>query len=722
MAVFLATPDDVLRSGEVHTRQNIIDEHRLGQSLQHLSHKLLVFKATDVRLPSNINPAYERLPLDDPDWIVEKIVEQAAIWGVLPARASRAEETLPDAPVTGKGAGNLVDSLGDPESEAAQQAADSMKLAIDAISTNQPGRASLDRAELAVAGLYGNVGESDTLGVHLANRLFSRRHEIKPRAAEVQQLIRAYLANVRAENVPGVYWLKDLPKRDVIALLVSLAENDGDASVRAGALRLLGRLRAPVGEAPARKLAATFLRSGEVSSRRAGLEYVRLRGERRLRDLLDDPALLEWDRKLVSETAALLDVEKRPSVTLARYAEDAYVRTQRVRDSLLTLSDRISRREVAKAMESSVQEVRLLGIGIAQKKGLLSQSRAREIIAHDRSPQVRGAALRWLVASKSRVDLTLFRAAVGKREDDLEATLDFDEQQALRLDVCAGLPATELRNRAQWRGVEGADCYEALGLKDPKWAARFVRVDLHSDFKRLTQAAREQIHGDLVKVVEDKLKRRLNESEVDLVRKQADDQWIELVDEKELGTFVLNRFRSAAMRVLAAHGRKSDIRFARRFARSTDQSVRLAALGLFVRFGTSHDSRAVLDLGENLYDGDARLEAARTGFRLAYKKHKLSVLRELRASISTRQWAIEQLPSIGPAGLWEAWELLSDENASIRVQAAALLWRIVRPEHSESLLADYLQGYRYYNVVREADELLYAPEWLQPALARDTPT
>src|SRR4051794_29560971 len=45
MAVFLATPDDTLTSGEIHTRQNIIDEHRLGLSLPHLSEKLLVFKA-----------------------------------------------------------------------------------------------------------------------------------------------------------------------------------------------------------------------------------------------------------------------------------------------------------------------------------------------------------------------------------------------------------------------------------------------------------------------------------------------------------------------------------------------------------------------------------------------------------------------------------------------------------------------------------------------------
>src|ERR1700678_1909995 len=84
MAVFLATPDDQLISGEVQTRQNIIDEHRLGLELDQLNDRLLVFKSKDVVLPSNITPAFERLPLDDPDWIVAKIVEQARTWRLLP--------------------------------------------------------------------------------------------------------------------------------------------------------------------------------------------------------------------------------------------------------------------------------------------------------------------------------------------------------------------------------------------------------------------------------------------------------------------------------------------------------------------------------------------------------------------------------------------------------------------------------------------------------------
>jgi predicted nucleotide-binding protein len=79
MAVILATPDDRTESGEVKPRGNVVDEYRLAQQKEHLREKLLVFKAEDVELHSNINPVYEPLPLEDPEWIANKIVEQARV-------------------------------------------------------------------------------------------------------------------------------------------------------------------------------------------------------------------------------------------------------------------------------------------------------------------------------------------------------------------------------------------------------------------------------------------------------------------------------------------------------------------------------------------------------------------------------------------------------------------------------------------------------------------
>src|SRR3954447_5074220 len=49
MVVALATPDDELANGEVHTRQNIIDEIQRARQKPHLADRVQVFKAKTVR-------------------------------------------------------------------------------------------------------------------------------------------------------------------------------------------------------------------------------------------------------------------------------------------------------------------------------------------------------------------------------------------------------------------------------------------------------------------------------------------------------------------------------------------------------------------------------------------------------------------------------------------------------------------------------------------------
>jgi hypothetical protein len=156
MSVFLATPDDQLASGEIRTRQNIIDEHARAQQLDHLKHKLLVFKAPAVKLPSNINPAYEQLPLDDPDWIVGKIVAQARMWGVLAAEPTPPEEHSPQSSERVPAATTAMPGREDVDATAESVAA--LDAAIRQLKGEAADRSALNRAELALAGLTANTG------------------------------------------------------------------------------------------------------------------------------------------------------------------------------------------------------------------------------------------------------------------------------------------------------------------------------------------------------------------------------------------------------------------------------------------------------------------------------------------------------------------------------------------------------------------------------------
>jgi hypothetical protein len=65
------------------------------------------------------------------------------------------------------------------------------------------------------------------------------------------------------------------------------------------------------------------------------------------------------------------------------------------------------------------------------------------------------------------------------------------------------------------------------------------------------------------------------------------------------------------------------------------------------------------------------------------------------------------------SGREELWRLLHDDDDSVRRVAAGLLWKQLDDLRGERLLSHYINdGWHFYNVVRVADALLYAPKWL----------
>jgi hypothetical protein len=105
--VALCPPDDELRDGTIQSRQNVIDEIQRARSRPGLSDKIQILKAPEVRLPSNINPTYDRLDVEDVSAAVEVIVRQLRAWGVL------AREPEPSPPTSTEPAtvDDLIDGL-----------------------------------------------------------------------------------------------------------------------------------------------------------------------------------------------------------------------------------------------------------------------------------------------------------------------------------------------------------------------------------------------------------------------------------------------------------------------------------------------------------------------------------------------------------------------------------------------------------------------------------
>lgn len=94
--VALCTPDDRLDDGTIQSRQNIISEIERARQKPHLRNKIQVLKSPPVRLPSNINPTYDRLNPDAPAESFQVIVRQLTGWGVLAKTAAEPVEIPTD--------------------------------------------------------------------------------------------------------------------------------------------------------------------------------------------------------------------------------------------------------------------------------------------------------------------------------------------------------------------------------------------------------------------------------------------------------------------------------------------------------------------------------------------------------------------------------------------------------------------------------------------------
>jgi hypothetical protein len=321
-----------------------------------------------------------------------------------------------------------------------------------------------------------------------------------------------------------------------------------------------------------------------------------------------------------------------------------------------------------------------------------------------------------LLAAEEPVDLRLLERATRKRDDDFTEFTGFDQVRALTFDICMRLPLEDLRAGVRWDSAHGAECYEALGIRDKQWAEKHVRRDLRNDFTALKEAARASMLDGAMAGFEAERKRAPSAQEREVIVETVKTHWQEWTDEEKLGQFMRHQFQRAALRVLAASGRRADVRFARDLADSDDQDVRSEAVHLFAQFGTAHDATMLLALTDQLYGDEHRRLAAATAFRLAYKKAKLDVLKALRENHTVRRWAVAQLTEV-EGGLNDAWTLLRSNDAEVRLAAATVIWDAVKPEHADGLLSVYMEGQHFYNVVREVDRRLYSPGWLTKGLS-----
>jgi hypothetical protein len=80
--IVIATADLQEAGGGQYVRSNIADEIARARGRGHLKARICVLKEAGVTLPSNVNPAYEHLDVDDPRPAFERALAQLSAWKV----------------------------------------------------------------------------------------------------------------------------------------------------------------------------------------------------------------------------------------------------------------------------------------------------------------------------------------------------------------------------------------------------------------------------------------------------------------------------------------------------------------------------------------------------------------------------------------------------------------------------------------------------------------
>lgn len=219
--VALCTPDNELSDGTVESRQNVALEIQRAMTRPGLKQRTQVLKSRDVRLPSDINPTYEDLDVDNLAPAVDTMLKQLQAWGVLAQLPEQAPQptSLPVA------VDDLIQGIGLGEHNKADRRAYLLLF-------NETRQTQRDAVDRVVRFLRDKENHKDNTRLLVVGSLLEAIHRLDPSLIALDQI--EHLANsVSFSN------------RATAAHLLWHRATQAPADVPLG---LLGRLAIPAGE------------------------------------------------------------------------------------------------------------------------------------------------------------------------------------------------------------------------------------------------------------------------------------------------------------------------------------------------------------------------------------------------------------------------------------------------------------------------------------------
>lgn len=543
---------------------------------------------------------------------------------------------------------------------------------------------------ISLSDLYGD----ELINNHHVNLLYKNRNNLVVSDVERYHLFRTLLHN-HYDNVPGWYWLKDIKHKALDSMVVSLVLNDDSDDVRKGAVNLLALSSSfPSNELLSKysKTRDTFildiLQDGSERVVDSAIEYLKMVGTFKDIKTIEKMAASEQICGLIAAILSKKDADKafeyilKDGVKLAAEILSNLRGKVACEESLLTavkhknvdiarfaLGELISRFTVpdeylAETMATSVQEVKEICL-----KELIKRGKGNLYTAD------------------------FIRKTLGSNISRLGGMFQFgaDTDSVVR-QLFESFTDEKLKHEIGWINIDANIAYEIYAKRNAMTIEE-VRQDLRDDFCRLKDQWGQEVatkYGD-------------NGTSAVYTLKN----W-ESVEE-----YIRNKFRVAALNVLASNGDKSDVAMAREQVRCEDSSVREAALRIIVAHGSETDAITALEIGKNSY-GNLNTVATKTYFTLAPKTEesvKVAISSWPGNAKTAVKFALQNGIAISETTISE---LLLNDDTNIRESAVFYLLETCTYKELIAWLDKYIkQDTYYYSVVCWLDRILFAIEPFQ---------
>jgi len=535
---------------------------------------------------------------------------------------------------------------------------------------------------------FANAHISEVFGNHEINLVYEKRKEWTLTDSERWFLFRSFISD-QYDNRPGWFWLSNYTEKEVIKFLILLSLRDSNDSVREGAIKLIYE----TGMSVEKEIISKWLKNNNKEIVLNAIKIINNSRNIQLLELLErfiehkDASIRE--EALNSKIVILYYI--RPDESFKLLIDSGAKLPEVINQTLNDMSLKVDKKNLFDALKKAESHIRLFCSKYLRSAKLLTKEDC-QFIFKDPDPLVRKEGLLGYIDLGHEVEMDFINKLFPEPKEQEKGLLGYTLQPVQANEfwpmIFKKRKSTELLTELNFYQLQSIEAYRILLSQYFKTIEHRVRRDLDDEFEGLRKESESMLRNKYGDVAES-------------IYQGLDDDTI---------TYIKSRFISAAIDGLAVHGKKSDLKYARKYICNTSHNVAdEGAIQILKKYGNSSDVDILLKAASNAY-GKTKIEALETAYKLSLNKAGfLNQLFEMEDE-KTTSIAIKILSSnILPKKSEIVKSLLKNKNGDNRMKGLSIYLKNQTLKEIESFLSEYIaQETYYYNIISWVDKLLYS--------------